>query len=199
MRCMGRWSDGRLGMTWLIHCLRCMREKICVESAIAALRRWGLAGGMIHTMLFERKKRRITRLLLVEDEPLVAFDAEHLLIAEHYEVIATVDRVARAVAIIGDGRAIDLVLVDVELADGSGVDVARAAAGRGIPVLFVTANCPAEASALAVGCLVKPFAQRDLLAAIRAIEATLDGAAPRRLPSGFRLFAQAGLSEPDAA
>jgi len=86
---------------------------------------------MIHTMLFERKKRRITRLLLVEDEPLVAFDAEHLLIAEHYEVIATVDRVARAVAIIGDGRAIDLVLVDVELADGSGVDVARAAAGHG--------------------------------------------------------------------
>lgn len=142
-------------------------------------------------MLFGRKKRRITRLLLVEDEPLVAFDAEHLLIEEDYEVVATVDRVAQAVAIIGREDEIDLVLVDVELTDGSGVDVARAAVARGIPVLFVTANCPAEAQALAAGCLTKPFAQRDLLAAIRAVEATLEGATPRRLPSGLRLFARA--------
>jgi len=144
---------------------------------------------MIHTMMFGRKKRRITRLLLVEDEPLVAFDAEHVLIEEHYQVVATVDRVARALEILSEDRAIDLVLADIDLADGSGVDVARAAAERGVPVLFVAADCPVEARALATGWLAKPFAQRDLPAAIRAIEVTLDGAEPRRLPNGFRLFA----------
>jgi DNA-binding response OmpR family regulator len=139
--------------------------------------------------LFGKKPRRITRLLIVEDEPLVAFDTEHLLSDEGYEVVATVDRVTQAVALVGDGQAIDLVLTDVNLADGSGVEVARAARAREIPVLFVTGACPQEAEALADGCLSKPYAPRDLLAAIGAIDARLDGREPRRLPGGFRLFA----------
>ena len=141
-------------------------------------------------MLFGKKKRRITRLLVVEDEPLIAFDTEHLLSDDDYEVVATVDRVADALAVIGDGRAIDLVLVDVNLADGSGVDVARAAHARGIAVLFVTGACPVEAQAIAAGCLAKPYAQRDLLGAIGAIESTLEGKRPKRLPSGMTLFGQ---------
>ena len=140
-------------------------------------------------MLFARKKPTLVRLLLVEDEPLVAFDAEHLLTDQGYEIVATVDRVADAVAIIGDGQAIDLVLADVNLADGNGVDVARAAQARGIPVMFVTGQCPAEAEALAIGCLAKPYPQRTLLAAIGAVEAQVAGRKQRRLPDGFRLFA----------
>ena len=142
-------------------------------------------------MLFGKKKRRITRLLLVEDEPLVAFDNEHLLTDQDYEIVATVDRVADALAAIASEEDIHLVLADVTLADGSGIDVARAAHARGIPVMFVTGGCPSEAEALASGCLAKPYAQRDLLAAIVAIEAALDGKPPRRLPSGFRLFERA--------
>ncbi|NJR77148.1 response regulator [Sphingomonas corticis] len=143
-------------------------------------------------MLFAKKKPTLVRLLLVEDEPLVAFDAEHLLTDQGYEIVATVDRVADAVAIIGDGQAIDLVLADVNLADGNGVDVARAAQARGIPVMFVTGQCPAEAEALAIGCLAKPYPQRTLLAAIGAVEAQVAGKPPRRLPGGFRLFPVSG-------
>ena len=142
-------------------------------------------------MIFGRRKRRITRLLLVEDEPLVAFDNEHFLTDASYEIVATVDRVADAVDVIGSGAALDLILVDVSLADGSGIEVARAANGRGLPVLFVTGNCPVEAPDVAAGCLSKPYAQRDLLAAIQAVEAQLDGKPMKRLPSGLRLFAQA--------
>lgn len=142
-------------------------------------------------MLFGRKSRAITRLLLVEDEPLIAFDTEHLLSEKGFEVVATVDRVAAAVRLIGDGQAIDLVLADVNLADGSGLDVARAAAARGIPVLFVTGSCPVEAEALAVGCLAKPYPQRALLAAIDAVERSVGGKPPRRLPGGLRLFERA--------
>ena len=139
-------------------------------------------------MVFGRKQRRIVRLLVVEDEPLVAFETEHLLSEDGFEVVATLDRVSDAVALVSDGQAIDLVLTDVNLADGSGVEVARAAGLRNIPVLFVTGTCPSEAEALAAGCLAKPYSSRALLAAIGAIEARLDGRTPRRLPQGFRLF-----------
>ena len=140
-------------------------------------------------MIFGRKRRVITRLLVVEDEPLVAFDTEHLLTEEGYEVVATVDRVADAVAAIERDAAIDLILADINLADGNGIDVARHAQARGIAVLFVSSLCPADAAALAVGCLVKPYAQRDLLGAVDAIDRTRQGKRPRSLPSGLRLFA----------
>ena len=140
-------------------------------------------------MIFGRKRRVITRLLVVEDEPLVAFDTEHLLTEEGYEVVATVDRVADAVAAIERDAAIDLILADINLADGNGIDVARHAQARGIAVLFVSSLCPADAAALAVGCLVKPYAQRDLLGAVDAIDRTRPGKRPRSLPSGLRLFA----------
>ena len=143
-------------------------------------------------MLFGRKKRRITRLLIVEDEPLVAFDTEHFLREAEFEIVATVDRVADAMAVIraaaGGDDGIDLMLVDVNLADGSGLDVATAAHALGIPVLFVTGECPAGASAVAVGCLSKPYTQRNLLASIKAVEAVIEGKTPKRLPGGFRLF-----------
>ena len=141
-------------------------------------------------MIFGRKKRRITRLLVVEDEPLIAFDNEHVLRDSGFEIAGTVDRVAAAIRLIDDPEAIDLVVTDVNLADGSGVDVARAAHGRGIAVLFVTGNCPADAREYAAGCLAKPYAPRDLIAAIDAVEAVLEGATPKRLPAGFSLFGE---------
>lgn len=139
--------------------------------------------------MFGKKKRRICKLLLVEDEPLVAFDTEYTLRDAEFEIVATLDRVADAIAVIDAGAEIDLVLVDISLADGNGIDVARAAHARGIAVLFVTGQCPEGGRAVAAGCLSKPYAQRDLLAAIAAIEAVLEGKAPKRLPGGFSLFA----------
>ena len=141
-------------------------------------------------MLFGKKARRITRVLVVEDEPLVAFDTEHFLGGEGFEIVATHDTVAEALDVLGSEEVIHLVLVDVNLSDGSGVDVARAAHARGIQVLFVTGNCPGEARTLAAGCLAKPYPQRHLLSAIAAIEAVLDGKTPKRLPDGFSLFLQ---------
>jgi DNA-binding response OmpR family regulator len=142
-------------------------------------------------MIFGRKKRQLVKLLLVEDEPLVAFDNEHSLTDADFEVVATVDRVADAVAVLESGAAVDLVLADVSLADGSGLDVARVAQAQGVPVLFVTGNCPVEAHEVAAGCLAKPYAPRDLLSAIDAVEGALAGKPPRRLPSGMRLFERA--------
>lgn len=142
-------------------------------------------------MLFGRKKRLIARLLVVEDEPLIAFDNEYILTDAGYEIVATVDRVADALAVLGSDKDVDLVVADVNLADGSGIDVARAASEAGVPVLFVTGNCPVEATELAAGCLAKPYQPRDLIGAIGAIDSQLAGRKPKRLPTGFRLFGAA--------
>lgn len=139
-------------------------------------------------MLFGKGVRIVNRLLIVEDEPLVAFDNEHFLRDAGFEVVATVDRVDDALRAIEAGG-IDLVLADVKLSEGGdGIEVARAAQGQGIPVLFVTGFCPVGAQGLAVGCLAKPYSQRDLRAAIDAVEAKLAGRAVKRKPAGLSLF-----------
>lgn len=136
--------------------------------------------------------RRIIRsVLVVEDEPLVAFDNEHVLEQAGYRVTATVEDYDHAVRVIEQDE-VDLIIADVALhGKRNGIDVARHAAGRGLPVLFVTGSCPVEGPELAVGCLAKPYVPRDLLAAILAVEAMLTGIAPPRLPPGLSLFERA--------
>lgn len=138
--------------------------------------------------LGKRKRIEIKRVLIVEDEPLVAFDNEHLLGEHGYVVVATVDNAVDARRAIAAGG-IDLVTADVRLnGNGSGLDVARAAQEAEIPVLFVTGNCPIEARSLAAGCLSKPYSQRDLLAAIEAIAVHAGGGKPGKVPRGMTLF-----------
>ncbi|MFM9829685.1 MAG: response regulator [Sphingomonas sp.] len=146
-------------------------------------------------MVLVRKRRRLSRLVIVGDEPLVAFNAEHSLVEDGFEIVVTLDRVAEATALLEGGTRVDLVLVDVDLADGSELDVARAAHRLGITVLFTTGNRPPGASALAAGLLAKPYAMRDLRAAIAALELKLSGILPTKLPKGFTLLGGNGPVE----
>jgi DNA-binding response OmpR family regulator len=139
-------------------------------------------------MLFGKRERLIHRILIVEDEPLVAFDNETMLQDADYAIVATVDNYADAAAAIAAER-IDLILTDISLAgEGSGIDVARAAAAKGIPVLFVTGNCTAEAQSLALGCLAKPYSERIFLAALNAIDDHLQGREPKKVPEQLTLY-----------
>ncbi len=142
-------------------------------------------------MLFGKRERTIRRIAIVEDEPLVAFDNEHLLGEAGYEVVATVDNLADAVRAIQE-QELDLVLSDIKLSgEGDGMDVARAAAAKGVPVLFVTGNCPIEAQTFGIGCLAKPYSDKILKAALDAIDETLQGRKVKKLPPGLRLYEQA--------
>lgn len=140
-------------------------------------------------MLFGKRARTLRRILIVEDEPLVAFDNEHFLRDAGYEIVATVDSVPDAVHAIDDD--VHLVLADMNLSDGgSGHDVARAANEKGIPLIFVTGSYPEGLRGSAVGVLTKPYSQRDLLAAIETVDAKLSGRVFKRIPKSFTLFGE---------
>ena len=141
-------------------------------------------------MLFSKRKRIVKRILIVEDEPLVAFDNETLVADAGYDVVATVDEFTDVVRVLDseaerlppggdedeDPRGVDLILTDISLAGGQdGYAVAREAAKRGIPVLFVTATPPENAEEIAVGYMLKPFQERTLRAALREVEKKLAG------------------------
>jgi DNA-binding response OmpR family regulator len=138
-------------------------------------------------MLFGKRERKLKRILIVEDEPLVAFDNEHILRDAGYEIVATVDTVDDAVSAIDE--TVDLVLADVRLSDGgNGRDVARAAREKGVPLIFVTGGCPDDARSLAMGLLTKPYSQRDLLTAIETVDAKLSGRPVKKRSRSFTFF-----------
>jgi DNA-binding response OmpR family regulator len=140
-------------------------------------------------MLFGKRERLIQRILIVEDEPLVAFDTEHMLGEAGYEVAATVDNLEAARAVI-ENQALDLVLTDIRLrSDGDGTDVARTARARGIPVLFVSAHCSDEARKLAIGCLAKPYSERGLKSALEALDRHLRGEKLKKVPAQLTFYA----------
>lgn len=139
-------------------------------------------------MLFGKRERAIKRILVVEDEPLVAFDNEHLLSDAGYEVVGTVDSLAEALEVL-EREELHLILSDVTLrGEGDGVDLARAAAAKQVPVLFVTGNCPVEARSLAVGCLAKPYTDKGLKAALDTLDDKLQGRKVKKVPSGLSLY-----------
>jgi two-component system, response regulator PdtaR len=141
-------------------------------------------------MLFGKRKRIVNRILIVEDEPLTAFDTENLLGDEGYEVVATLDRFADAVATL-DIQQVDLILCDVRLTgERTGIDLALVAKDRRIPVLFVTGAAPDNASELAIGCLMKPYNDRTLKAALAAVDKYLAGERVKP-PRGLTLYPSA--------
>jgi DNA-binding response OmpR family regulator len=139
-------------------------------------------------MLFGKRERSIQRILIVEDEPLVAFDNEHMLGEAGYEVVGTVDTLAEATRMIQEEE-IDLILSDIKLSgEGDGMDVARAAAARNVPVLFVTGNCPVEAQSLGMGCLAKPYSEKTLKSVLEVLDDSLQGRKVGKLPAGLSLY-----------
>jgi len=139
-------------------------------------------------MLFGKRERKIKRILVVEDEPLVAFDNEYSLSDAGYEVVATVDNLAAAREII-ESEELDLVLTDIKLSgDGDGTGVAGIARARGVPVLFVSGLCPPEAQSLAMGCLSKPYSPAVLKGALEALDDLLQGRKVKKPPPQLSLY-----------
>ena len=132
-------------------------------------------------MLFGRRKRIVKRILIVEDEPLIAFDNENMLSDCGYEIVATVDDFERAIEIL-DPRG------------GPSDPQRRAAAIPSAPASILPATpkpracrpCSPPASRIddahevAVGCLLKPYSERQLIKAIECVDRHLQNQTTRR-------------------
>jgi CheY-like chemotaxis protein len=138
-------------------------------------------------MLFGKHKQVVKRILIVEDEPLTAFDNENILREAGYEIVATTDQFDNALEII-EREPVDLILSDIRLrSQQTGIELARAAKERGIPTLFATGHPYPGAAEIAVGCLHKPYTERQLLKAIEWVDRHLQGETVK-LPKGLELF-----------
>jgi DNA-binding response OmpR family regulator len=141
-------------------------------------------------MLFGKRERVVNKILIVEDEPLTAFDNETMLGEAGYTVVATVDGFDEAVEVL-DREQVDLILSDVRLRGSrTGIDLARLAREKNIPVLFATGLPPDDAGDLVVGCLLKPYNDRTLKAALKAVDRMLGGLKPKP-PKGLILYEKA--------
>ncbi|OLP53970.1 hypothetical protein BJF92_09475 [Rhizobium rhizosphaerae] len=110
------------------------------------------------------------RILIIEDEPLVALDLAERLAEAGFDLAGSASDMASAMAIARDCVA-DAVLLDGNLR-GEAVDaLAAMLTGRGIPVLFVTGytqeSLPQDFRHLPI--LSKPFTDRQLLQALAAV------------------------------
>jgi DNA-binding response OmpR family regulator len=138
-------------------------------------------------MLFGKRKRIVKRVLIIEDEPLTAFDNEVILRDCGLEVVATHDDYEEALAAL-DREQIDLILSDVRLrGDRTGIDLALEARKRGVPLLFITGYPPDNAHELSIGCLMKPYNDRTMRLSLEAIDRHLEGK-PAKPPKGLQLF-----------
>jgi len=138
-------------------------------------------------MLFGKRKQVVKRILIVEDEPLTAFDNENTLGDAGYEIVATVDDLDEALNVL-DREEVHLILSDVRLrGDRTGIELARAAKERGVPTLFATGHEYEGAHEIAVGCVRKPYTERQLCKAIECIDRHLQGR-KIKVPKGVELY-----------
>jgi len=122
-----------------------------------------------------------TRVLIVEDESLIAMLIEDHLLEFGYEVEPAVATVKEALARIDRGG-VDLALLDVNLGGTMSFPVAEALRRRGIPFLFLTGYGRAGLPSEYADCLVlqKPFRRKDLEAHLQQLQDTRrsQGASP---------------------
>jgi DNA-binding response OmpR family regulator len=138
-------------------------------------------------MLFGRRKQFVKRILIVEDEPLTAFDNENTLGDAGYEIVATVDDLDEALRVL-EREQVHLILSDVRLrGDRTGIELATAAKAKGVPTLFATGHSCPGASEIAVGCVYKPYTERQLCKAIEAVDRHLQGEKVKA-PKGVELY-----------
>jgi CheY-like chemotaxis protein len=89
-------------------------------------------------MAGERKRR----ILVVEDEALIAMDLERIVRRAGCEVLGPVGRAEEALRLAAEER-LDAAILDIELSDGDSFAVADALARRRVPFVFVTGSAPA--------------------------------------------------------
>ena len=141
------------------------------------------------------------KVLIAEDDLMIADMAEEILLEHGYEVCGIARTVAEAVTLSRHHKP-DLAVIDLRLADGGlGTEIIAplVALGR-VGVLYASANITLAMLTILDGdaCLSKPYRSADLvhsLAIVAGIVAT--GIASPPFPRGFQLLPPATTARPE--
>ena len=97
-------------------------------------------GNLVDEALAEIERQTVTRVLVIEDEPIIAMDIEQIVRDLGHDVTGVAVTRDEAVALAEEARP-GLVLADIQLADdSSGIDAVKEILSRfSVPVIFITA------------------------------------------------------------
>jgi CheY-like chemotaxis protein len=118
------------------------------------------------------------RLLIIEDEPLIAADLESIAEGRDHVVVAVADTKSSALHL-ARTQSCDAALVDLRLNDGfTGIDIGKAFSSEfGLPFAFVTGNKEQlpEAAFGAVAVVQKPFTDDEIVSVLEALARRVSG------------------------
>jgi CheY-like chemotaxis protein len=110
------------------------------------------------------------RILVVEDEPIVAISLQDMLEELGYSVVGPAFRLAAALAL-AESEAFDVAILDVNMGDGESYPVAALLRARGVPYVFATGygREGLEPGHDQIPVLRKPYHESQLAAALEAL------------------------------
>jgi CheY-like chemotaxis protein len=134
----------------------------------------------------------VHKVLIAEDDLIIADLAEEILVEAGYEVCGIARTVAEAVALAQTHKP-DLAVLDLRLADGGlGTEIAAQLLPLGrLGVLYATGNISQVVLTTADGeaCLSKPYSSADLLRGLEIVaEIITTGNALSPFPQGFQVL-----------
>jgi DNA-binding response OmpR family regulator len=130
------------------------------------------------------------KVLIVEDDLMLADFSEEILIRHGYEVSGIARTVGEAVTLARHSRP-DLVMLDLRLADGGlGTEFAAQLLPPDRPgILYITGNMSQAELTHGDACLAKPYRSADLLRGLEIVaEIVATGKAQPPFPPGFQLL-----------
>lgn len=112
------------------------------------------------------------RILIVEDEPILAIALQDILEGLGYDVVGPAFRVEAAMLLARDSL-LDGAILDVNMGDGDSYEIAACLAGRAIPYLFATGygREGLEAGHEAAPVLAKPYREKEVADAVAELVA----------------------------
>ncbi len=132
------------------------------------------------------------RILVIEDEALVAMELSFVLEDLGHTVVGTASDASTARRLVEESD-VDLALVDIHLSDGpTGIELGRELGQRlGVTVLFMTANPGMVRNGVAgtIGVLSKPTDERAVQTAVNYALGRRAGRPVEYAPPELRLFA----------
>jgi DNA-binding response OmpR family regulator len=142
--------------------------------------------------ILRREFFTMAKVLIVEDDLMIADDLEEVLIEAGYDVCGIATTVAQAIQL-GEQHRPDLGVIDLRLRDGEyGTAIAAALCQRGdFGILYVTGNPdhPMLTGATGVGCIGKPYSSWAIVAALKVVSETMAKLpVTSAFPRGFSLL-----------